>query len=83
MEAETPQQPGAYTGDPELRKKLLGDLDVIRRTNLDASRSTDIQTLITELYSLCQTLGVTARALDNNGAFSSEIDTELKRFKTA
>lgn len=76
----------AFTGvdrNPELKAKLLADLEGIRLYNLKASRSSEIQTLITELTSLTRTLAVTAHALNRNNAFAAEIESELKKFNAA
>ncbi|MFZ1729229.1 MAG: hypothetical protein WBQ23_01270 [Bacteroidota bacterium] len=90
--AEAPEQanavqappPGpAYERDPELKSKLKAELESIRKANLQGSRSSEIQTLITELSSLCRSLSVTARALGRSGAFSGDINSEIAKFNSA
>ncbi len=90
IEAAPQQQPAAETkqeGDddrnPELKAKLRADLESIRQYNLSAARSSEIQTLIAEMTSLCRTLAVTAHALDRGDTFAGEIDAELKKFNSA
>lgn len=72
-----------YEKNPELKLKLLTELESIRNFNLKGDRSSEIQTLITELSSLCRTLAVTAYALNRGGAFTGEIDSDLEKFNSA
>lgn len=67
-------------GDPELKRHMLSRLEDIRKDNVSGDRSSEIQTLITELSALTRALGVTARTLDRDGAFRGEIEGELRKF---
>jgi hypothetical protein len=72
--------PSAPRGDPELKQHLLAELEDIRRENGAGDRSSEIQTLITELSALTRVLGVTARTLDRDGSFRADIESELRKF---
>ncbi len=88
MRADAPRGSGAMElpgaspdsmRNPVLKKTLRAELEALRKDNAAGSRSSDIQTLITELNSLSRALGITARALDRNSMFATEIRTELRK----
>jgi len=72
-----------YQPDPDLKRELQAELLEIAQSRRTNASDEAIPTMINELYSLFRTLSVTARALDKNGSFRTEIDTELRRFSGA
>ncbi|PLX32479.1 MAG: hypothetical protein C0600_02545 [Ignavibacteria bacterium] len=72
-----------YVPLPDLKAKLLEDLQAISAWRAKEQHDAPIPRLITELYSLFNTLTVTARALDRDSTFATYILTEREKFSEA
>jgi hypothetical protein len=69
--------------DPELKAELQKDLKRIVAEHAAADRSDEIQSMIVDLRALFRVLSITARALDKNSDFTSEINSSLQRYRQA
>lgn len=72
-----------YVPAPDLKSELRAELQRIRDWNESEQHDEPVKRLITELYSLFNTLAVTARALDRDSTFAEAIQNEQNRFSEA
>lgn len=71
-----------YRANPALKDSLKQTLAEILRWRNSAPKNKPMDRMITNLYALFNTLTVTARALDHEGRFSSEIRDEIRKFRS-
>jgi hypothetical protein len=69
-----------YKPSPGLKIALRAELVAIQRWRTGAKQDEPIPKLITELNSLFKALTITARALDRDSSFASDIRVEMKKF---